>query len=693
VTLLWEAFTALLTPLIALVAALTPRLRAGLRERLGFPYVEVEPGAVWVHAASLGEGRAAAALIAAIRVARPDLGIVRTWTSNVAATQDTGADQTLAGPLESPFFVGAWLDRVRPRCLVLVEAELWPDVLAACRRREIPVVVVNARVGRGARRLLALGLWRALTRDVLFFAPDAPTAAILGGEVTGDLKVEAPRPPPVLTWSRPAIVAGSTHPGEEDMLLHAVAGLVPRPLLVLAPRDPGRFEAVATRLATAGVSWARRSALRGEVPAGVDVVLLDSLGELAGLYDAADAAFVGGTFLRDVGGHSPAEARAAGCPVVTGPHTHANPGAWDGVRAFHAVSPDALGSALTAALAAGRQPVGVAAVALETVGRLAPVLDAPTPAEPWLRWWLTPLVPVWALGVRLRRGSPRRASIPVIVVGGLTAGGAGKTPVAGWLAGRLAHLSPAVVARGYGRLRGGDVRTEGEATELGDELAMLARRGITVVSSPDRHAGVAAAAEDGARLAILDDALLVPSVIADLTIVVVDARWPSGGGPIPVGTGRVPARWLSRADVVWVNHGPLPEELRPHLRPDAVLVEARYDAVGWVFRGTLLPLDALPARDVVAFAGVARPEGFFGLLRRLGLRVVRTGIFPDHHHFRWADLQNIEAWLDDHVVTTTEKDAARLPPDAGVHALRVEPVIVRGADALDAVLRRFDGSA
>jgi len=701
--LVYELLVTLAAPLVLLGVLLHPRLRRGARERLGFPEAEVEPGAVWVHAASLGEGRAAAAFIAAVRAAEPELGVLRTWTSATAAGQETGADQSVAAPLDLPFCVGAWLDRVRPRCLVLVEAELWPGWLAACRRRSIPVVVVNARVGPGARRLRALGLWDLLVRGVVFVAPDAPTAAWLGGSVTGDLKAEATLPPPAVRWpaGRPVVVAGSTHAVDEPLLVDACAALSPRPLLVLAPRDPARFAEVGRALAGAGVAWLARSALRrpgqGDraVPAEVDVLLLDSVGELGGLYAPGDAAFVGGTFSREVGGHSPSEPRAAGTPVVAGPWTHANPGAWEGLRAFHAMTPEGLPAALTAALAAGRQPVGVAAAAAATVELVAPALQAPTPAEPWLRWWLAPLVPVWALGVALRPRPEARVRLPVVSVGALTAGGAGKTPVAAWLAGRLAGRSPAVVARGYGRDAGGGVRTEGEASQLGDELAMLARRGLTVVSAPDRTAGVEAAARAGAGVAILDDALQNGSVAADLEVVVVDARWPEGGGPIPVGTRRVPLSWLGRAQVVWVNHGPLPAVLRPHLRTGALVVEAAYRPVGWLRHGRRLPLDALPARRVAAFAGIARPEGFFALLRRLGLDLAHTGVFPDHHRFGWSDLQGIEAWQDEYVVVTTEKDAARLPPDAGVWALLVEVVPTPGAplDALQALLEGLRGPA
>lgn len=689
VTWLYRLCALVAAPLVALVAAVHPRLRQRWAERMGQVTIEVEPGAVWIHAASLGEGRAAEALVAAIRASGRDVGVLRTYTSDAAQDQRVGEDQSVALPLDVPIFVGGWLDRVRPRCLLLVEAELWPSLLWACRARAIPVACVGAKGGAGTRRALALFPW--IQGYVRWLPADATAASLVGGEPVGELKLAARAPPPSLALSRDAVLAGSTHEGEEEMLLDAVAGLDPRPLLVLAPRDPRRFDEVAALLHLRGERFVRRTEIDGVVPEPTEVLLLDTLGELAGLYGQARAAFVGGTFFARIGGHSPAEAVAAGVPVVHGPFTESNAAAWDGLESFPALAPEELGEALADALAAGpHRPPPPSDAPDRALALLAPLLDAPMPPERPLRPWLWPLAPVWRLGVAMRSAPRLRAPVPVISVGALTAGGAGKTPVAGWLAERLRGLDPVVVARGYGRRGGGEARFEGEARELGDELVMLQRRGTRICSAPDRLDGVRAAAKDGARIAILDDGLQVGQIARDLEIVVVDARWPLGGGPIPVGTRRVPVDWLSRADVVWVNHGPLPAVLRPHVRAGAVVVEARYRPSHWLVRGKRVPLADLPARPAAAFAGIARPAGFFRLVRGLGVDLRRTWIFPDHHPFDWGDLQAIEAWLDDHVVLTTEKDAARLPPDSAVHALCLDLEIVAGRDELERLLARFE---
>lgn len=703
-TLAWAA-----TPLVALVVVTHPRLRGGARERLGFVLPEVEPGAVWIHAASLGEGRVASALIPAIRESLGSVAVLRTYTSTNARDQEVGADQSAYAPVDVPLAVSAFLDRVRPRCLVLAEAELWPVLLEGCRDRGIPVAVVNARLGAGLRRWKAVPwLWEGLTRDVAWVAPDLATARELGGIAVGDLKLEATFGKPKLRFTRPYVIGGSTHPGEERALMAAVNEITPRPQLVLAPRDPARFDDVWKLVQAMSGAAERRTRLGDDdedpdlVRPEIDVLLLDTIGELGTLYASAAAAFVGGTFREAIGGHSPAEAVAAGCPVVYGPYTGANPGAWEGVAGFVARTPAAVTSALQAALQAPRRVPKSARAAEATVRALEVAWDGSTPAERPLRPWLWPLVPAWALGAALREALGARSRVPggrVISVGSLTAGGAGKTPAAAWIAG---VVSGAVVSRGFGRDPGADVRTTGEAQELGDELAMLARRGVRVVSSPDRVRGVtevfARAGKASRAVAVLDDALQVTSIAKDLEVVVVDSRYPGEDGLIPVGSRRLPLRALRRADVVWLTHAGsaesrLPPSMRPHVAPGAVMVRARYRPVGWLHGGRRYPLDALPDRPVAAFTGVARPGGFFRLLRDLGHAPERTWVFPDHHRYSADELAAFEALRDSHTLVTTEKDGARLPFDWPAWALVLDWEFLSGEDELRARLASVTGGA
>jgi tetraacyldisaccharide 4'-kinase len=198
-------------------------------------------------------------------------------------------------------------------------------------------------------------------------------------------------------------------------------------------------------------------------------------------------------------------------------------------------------------------------------------------------------------------------------------------------------------------------------------------------------------------VAVLDDGLQVVELARDLEIAVVDVRFPGGDGMIPVGTRRLPLTALLRADVVWLNHAvadtPVPPRLRPYVRDDALIVRGSYRPVGWLERGALRPLGDLPPGPVVAFAGVARPAGFFRQLRDLGLQLDRTWIFPDHHRYAWSEIEAIHEYHDTHVIVTTEKDAARLPVGASVWALRIETHLHSGEAELRARLATLVGEA
>ncbi len=615
------------------------------------------PGRVWLHGASAGEHRAVAAL-------RPALD--RVWPT--VSSWRTPVPTAFPAPLDLPFVVEGWLDRARPRLLVLVESELWPGWLVGCRRRGIPVVVVNARDGRGT------GRWpRALRRWLLAGVTVLPQAE------TGDLKLAAP-PVDGLRVPGPLLVGASTRAGDEARLLAAWQQLpAPRPRLLLAPRHADRFDAVARLLDDAGVTWERRST-KGDRTS--DVVLLDTLGELAGILPQADAVFVGGTFDAALGGHSPAEATAAGVPVVGGPMRAANPAAWAASRVFPVEedTPDALRDALAAALGAGR---GVPPPS-DAVARVVAALPVgATPPETPARPWLAPLVPVVAaLGQRRAgwSGAVERVDVPVVSVGAITAGGSGKSPLAGWIAAQVPGAW--VVGRGYRRPGGGaDVRIglPGEAPPrpLGDELEMLRRRGIPVVSAPCRVAGARAAAAHGARLVVLDDGFQHRRLHRDLDIVCLDRRWPTGRGRIPVGTGREGLDALHRADwIVAFNPDGPPLPTLP-VRP---LVAARLVPRAWRTPSGELPLDAARGPAPVV-TGIARPSAFLATLVDLGVAVGPLTLLPDH-----APLGAVPPGA-----LMTEKDAARLPPDADVRALVCDLVVEEG-DALRAAVRALVGA-
>ena len=355
------------------------------------------PGGAWIQGVSLGEVEIALTLAATLRRRRPALPLLVTSTTPAGVgllsrrlAPDGAAWRPF--PLDLPFAVRRFYDTERPRLLVLVETELWPVVLNVARRRGVPVLLANARLSaRSAARLkrasaLFAGPLAALTRVLARTPADAErfiATGIPGGRVTvsGDLKFDrpVPAPPPfasalsALAAGRPVLVAGSTAGGEIPLVLEVHRRLAAEApvFLVLAPRQPDEFEVAARRCAEAGLRVVRRSTLGAGAAAGpADVLLLDSVGELAGTYALADAALLGGTFVPK-GGHNVLEPLRAGAPVVLGPSIEnirdAVESAGDAV--FRAADAASAASALAPLLAGGaaRDRAREAARALFTV--------------------------------------------------------------------------------------------------------------------------------------------------------------------------------------------------------------------------------------------------------------------------------------------------------------------------------------
>lgn len=319
-----------------------PPLR--VRERLGLTLPDLRPGGVWVQAVSVGEVAVAKVLLKELRGRHPTLPAVLTSTTATGLRLAAGpqlADVILPFPVDLPGPVRRFVTHIAPRLVILVETELWPELLAACGRRGVPVVIANGRISDGSfPRYRAI---RAFTRPLL--APvtlvlaqdevDAKRFALLGIPperivVTGNIKFDsAPlaTAPPVagtirrLAAGRPVLVAGSTMAGEEQLLLDAWLGLEARqrPFLLVAPRHPERTGEVEEMFAARRVTAVRRSTLES-AGAHVDAVLLDTVGELAALYELGFAAFVGGSLV-PTGGHNPIEPARFSVPVLTGPHT------------------------------------------------------------------------------------------------------------------------------------------------------------------------------------------------------------------------------------------------------------------------------------------------------------------------------------------------------------------------------------
>ena len=280
---------------------------------------------------------------------------------------------------------------------------------------------------------------------------------------------------------------------------------------------------------------------------------------------------------------------------------------------------------------------------------------------------LAPAAALWRLGgwLRARRASPWRAPVPVICIGNLTAGGAGKTPLVAALLPRLeaAGLAPHVLSRGHGgRLRGPQRvdPAQDRAAEVGDEPLMLAALAPVWIAR-DRAAGARAAAGAGAGAIVMDDGFQNPSLVKDLSILVVDAGAGFGNGRlIPAGPLREPvANGLARADLVVLVGGEAARARALSRWPE--LAARRPLAAEIAPLATGLDLSGMP---VMAFAGIGRPEKFFATLEEMGAKLVERVAFADHYAYPEAVLRRLvgTARRRGALLVTTEKDAARLPP-------------------------------
>jgi 3-deoxy-D-manno-octulosonic-acid transferase len=373
-------------PYFAYQAFVNRKYLSNFRERLGRLPESLSRGAedhrpaIWLHAVSVGETLAAQPLVRALRERFPRHRLVvstTTATGQQVARARLEADGFCYFPFDWKFCVRRALDSIRPQAVVLMESELWPNFLAECRERGVPVVVANGRVSdRSFRRMqkfgfLLGGLQRRMLGDVAHFAmqgaADAERIVALGAgahhvSVGGNIKydigaadrsgldeVAARLSAAFALDRRPLVVAGSTSDGEEEMVIAAFEKLRREPgaehaRLLIAPRHPERFDAVAHLLESSRLRYVRRSAFAahtaaqpevaaagagafaaagvaalGKAAEAADVVLLDSIGELAALYRFASVVFVGGSLLPK-GGHNILEPALHAKPVIVGPH-------------------------------------------------------------------------------------------------------------------------------------------------------------------------------------------------------------------------------------------------------------------------------------------------------------------------------------------------------------------------------------
>ncbi len=321
----------------------------GPAQRFGFgPRVPSQPS-LWVHAVSLGEMSAAAPLVRELRSRYPLCPLVVTTATPAGRARALALFSAAADirflPYDTPGSVRRFLERIQPSVAIIMETELWPNLFRECERRSVPVILASARLSAQSvqryRRFgkLFAGLFTPNVTVAAQSAADAERFKAIGAaenqtRVVGNVKFELRLGESVIEagqiirrcygYTRSVWAAGSTHSGEEEQLLDAHALLqvrYPDALLLLAPRHKDRFANVADLLARRGVKFVRRSRMAqggAAVPLDTEVLLVDTMGELAALYASSDVVFVGGSLVQ-VGGHNLLEPAALGLPVLTGP--------------------------------------------------------------------------------------------------------------------------------------------------------------------------------------------------------------------------------------------------------------------------------------------------------------------------------------------------------------------------------------
>lgn len=323
-----------------------PLYRQRWAERLGFFTAPNQTNGLWVHSVSVGETIAAAPLIKQIQQAHPDLPIT------ITTMTPTGSERVRAMfgdsvfhvyvPYDTPGAVQRFLRRVQPQLTLVMETELWPNLVHHCRRQNIPLLIANARLSERSARGYAR--FTKLSRDMLSKVTaiaaqgdaDGQRFVALGLDeqklhITGSVKFDIQAPDKLLAegkklrqqWGeeRPVLIAASTHQGEDEQVLEAFGGILtlhPNALLVLVPRHPERFAEVGAVCRAQGFSCVLRSKAE-PVTANNQILLGDTMGEMMLLFTASDIAFVGGSLVPS-GGHNYLEPAVLGMPILSGPH-------------------------------------------------------------------------------------------------------------------------------------------------------------------------------------------------------------------------------------------------------------------------------------------------------------------------------------------------------------------------------------
>ncbi len=779
---------------------------------------------IWIHGASVGEIVATSPLVKQIRKTMPERAVlVSAFTVggyNMAKQIIPEADAIIYFPLDLPFVAESMVRRIHPGIFMPVETELWPNFLRSIRERQIPVMMVNGRISENSVRnyRYLYGIWQDMLDTVRRFCMqssiDADYITHLGADpgkvfITGNTKFDqtyAEVTPADLAMYRrelglgttyPVIVAGSTHPGEERVLLDSFKVIRQRyhdARLVIAPRKPSRAKDVAAIAAKYGYQAGFRSVMaaqEGERQA-YPVLVLDTIGELGRIYAVGDVVFVGGSF-SGTGGHNVLEPAAHAKPILVGPSMQNFKDSYALLSKVKACKMVGSGAELTSEMldilgnqerreamgAASLQvikdnrgadvksihylkelldltavpgrvqssyPVNARSLAEEGGGQLRHsdaimqyiynlAYGPDTSFSGLLLLALLRLVSyLYAFGVTCKLslykvGLLQRAQLPccVISIGNITVGGTGKTPTAQKMAQLVQNLGYRVVIlnRGYRSHWAEDIGvvSNGEkifmtAYEAGDEAYLMAKTlpGVPVIIGKNRAiTGKYAVEKLQAQVIILDDGYQHWQLQRDLDVVLVDTRTMFGNGCVlPRGILREPLANLDRAHLFLLtktdqssklDHIYLQEKIG-HYNSQAPVIESVHHPRNFVeigdwyksIGGRVKNLEDLRGQGVMVFSAIGNPSSFEQTLSSIGLKILESVRYPDHHDYGMVEMQYISERaksLEAVAMVATTKDAVKIPAEfiyskreIPLYILSMEIRITEGVDKFnDCVLK------
>ena len=737
---------------------------ARFRERLGFlprSFNRTAPGSIWLHAVSAGEIVTAVPLLQQLHQQESRIPIfVSTSTLAGRAAAVKNLEGIAAGiffcPLDFVSCLRRVLRTIKPALVIIMETEIWPNLYAEIKRTNASLGVVNARISDKTWPHYQATKWffspilklvdsffpqSATDRD-RYFRLGVPMSRI---HLEGNLKYDS-APAPSSTnlptfGASPIWIAGSTvAPGEsrrykhavdeDDVVLDAFEQLrkqFPKLLLILAPRQPARFNVVAEKLKTRQIPFLRRTQnLNGAAGALTlpGVLLLDTIGELAGAFPLADVVFIGGS-VAPRGGHNILEPARCGAAIVTGCHMEnfqaiatdfIEAGALRQVQNAAELAP-VLGELLSnreTALHLGYRAQLLVEQKRGTASQIAqqlwPLYWSATPREPrtlLTKLILTPLSKCWDWGARLKRtgdeAKKQTLPVPVVSIGNITLGGTGKTPFTNYLATELQNLGykPAILTRGYRRRTPArnlllPVGAEVPPALTGDEAQIFLRAAVCPVGiGADRaETGRLLLQNFDVNLILLDDGFQHRKLHRNVDLVLIDGLTPFGQeAAFPLGRLREPLSCLKRADALVVTRADndlrfesLTRQLRRY-NPHAPIYRVFTRPKHWRMCQQKMTVGNLPSRRIAAFCGLGNPQGFWNTLAQMEFEVVYRWTFPDHHVYRPAELKHLALQAQSvgaDLLVTTEKDRINFPPD---FALNVAPLEVAWLE----IENRLDG--